>query len=142
MELAEWLMQQIADDEAVAREAVPSITGWSVGLERAADRRSIVAHLVIPDDSADSSGIASDEVTRTRWLTTAAHIARWHPARVLAECEAKRRIVEEHAWGEYVVGDGWRTCIADHEESPCTTLRLLTMPYADRPGYDPAWRPE
>lgn len=78
--------------------------------------------------------------------------------RVLAECEAKRRIVEVHPPGApcsqacsctrecetcsvhgydvdhgepYRVGDDW----------PCPTLRLLAEPYADRPGYDETWRP-
>ncbi|MFC8002926.1 DUF6221 family protein [Streptomyces olivaceus] len=26
-------------------------------------------------------------------------------------------------------------------QGPCTTLRLLALPYADRPGYRPDWRP-
>jgi hypothetical protein len=44
------------------------------------------------------------------------------PARVLAECEAKRRIVEQVNGMEYV-------------------LRLLALPYADHEDYRPEWRP-
>lgn len=45
--------------------------------------------------------------------------------RILAEVEAKRRIVyhEFSNWGE------------------STTLRLLTLPYSDHPDYDEGWRP-
>lgn len=50
--------------------------------------------------------------------------------RVLAECEAKRRIVEH--------------CEPDPlTKSPGDeyVLRLLALPYADRPGYREEWRP-
>lgn len=84
------------------------------------------------------------------------HIARWDPARVLAEVEAKRRILDLHGftddgWNE---GDeqrctecGWVRLEAGWGQRgsqrawPCTTLRLLASPYADRDGYDESWRP-
>ena len=53
-----------------------------------------------------------------------------NPARVLAECEAKRRIVEH--------------CDFDHlARSPGDpyVLRLLALPYADHPDYREEWRP-
>ncbi|MCW2785228.1 MAG: hypothetical protein JWP74_1745 [Marmoricola sp.] len=66
--------------------------------------------------------------------------------RVLAECEAKRRIVEEHAPAEHnpaLCG----TCVvwADQYEAsgiylPCLTLQLLALPYADHPDYDKEWK--
>ena len=46
------------------------------------------------------------------------------PARVLAECEAKRRIVEVYQQGEV-----W----------PVLTLRAIAHPYRDHPDYDPEW---
>ena len=69
-----------------------------------------------------------------------------NPARVLAECEAKRRIVELHSWGEghecsvfdgsgevdncrYVIGD------------ECSTMQLLASVYADHPDFRSEWRP-
>jgi len=57
----------------------------------------------------------------------AEHIARHDPARVLAECEAKRRIVE---YCSYELGD-------EYERFP--VLDLLAQPYADHPDFDPAW---
>jgi hypothetical protein len=44
------------------------------------------------------------------------------PAHVLAECEAKRQIIERHL---YLQG----------------TLALLALPYADHPDYREDWRP-
>lgn len=74
------------------------------------------------------------------------------PARVLAECEAKRQIIELH--GDDVehycpTGDdlsvyfnylsGW----AEAADNPqlCPTLRALALPYADHPDYREEWRP-
>jgi hypothetical protein len=85
-------------------------------------------------------------------------------ARVLAECEAKRRIVELHkievaafrAYGgeegvtfvepdsfEDITTRRWMcsTCHNIGDDGPCSTLRLLALPYADHPDYDDPWRP-
>ena len=53
------------------------------------------------------------------------HIARWDPARVLAECEAKREIVVEMAYD----GLGPREWI----------LHQLALPYAGHPDYRQEW---
>jgi hypothetical protein len=58
-------------------------------------------------------------------------IERYTPARVLAECEAKRRIIEQLSdvgWvGSYAVRD--------------FVLEQLTLPYADHPDFREEWRP-
>ena len=69
--------------------------------------------------------------------------------RVLAECEAKRRIVAEHSegvsgecgtcvgeWGNYHVGEP-----ATGKAWPCPTLRILAQPHADHPDYREEWKP-
>lgn len=59
--------------------------------------------------------------------------------RQLAECEAKRRIVEEHP---QFVSEGMSYCeTCERSTSPCNTLRLLALPYADHPDYREEWRP-
>lgn len=82
------------------------------------------------------------------------------PARVLAECEAKRRIVEHHEygmgyrslpWSWGAEEEAYEVCGACYErdadgyasnaKAPCLTLRLLALPYADHPDYQEAWRP-
>ncbi len=78
----------------------------------------------------------------------------WTSVRVLAECEAKRRIVELHeAGGTYPVGDGdgprqayCATCGSGEPYEyptpwPCDTLRLLALSYVDHPDYREEWRP-
>jgi len=90
------------------------------------------------------------------------HIARWDPARVLREVEAKRRIVDGHryeissetAYDDYDdVSDSYRrvvhhtvTCAicgwaSDDRTSGCMTLRLLALAHADHPDYRLEWRP-
>lgn len=64
----------------------------------------------------------------------AAHIARFNPARVLADADAKRRIVAEceAAYGQDSRG---MASLADG------TLALLALPYAGHPDYRKEWRP-
>ena len=61
---------------------------------------------------------------------TDVHIARHDPARVLVECEAKRRIVEE-----YTFDDG--TPAREGENA----LLYLAAVYPDHPDYREEWRP-
>lgn len=73
------------------------------------------------------------------------HIARWDPARVLAEVEAKRRIIERHSGDHHCPqpqDPDWLTWIAGEETRtvyPCGDLRDLAASYADHPDYDPVW---
>jgi len=139
LSLAEFLIARIAEDE----EAAKQISGQ---------------HWWAASHPADSWIIASDEgpvVVYNEGAPTeaeAAHIARWDPVRVLAECEAKRRIVEWHPAvsgtgrdGEAVTGCA--NCIGNAAgqsftiAGPCLTIRLLTLPYADHPDYRDEWKP-
>jgi hypothetical protein len=66
-----------------------------------------------------------------------AHIEHWPPARMLAECEAKRRIVE---WlpEDDVLGDGWHD---GWNHGHRYAMQLLALPYVDHPDYQQDWRP-
>jgi hypothetical protein len=72
---------------------------------------------------------------------TTEHIARCNPARVLAEIEAKRRIVGlmasmlDAAEGDFEVDHYGGLSAAED------TLELLALPYADHPDYREEWRP-
>ncbi len=59
----------------------------------------------------------------------AVHIARHNPARVLAEIDAKRRILNE-TWGG-----------RDHQDLWVHHVRLLALPYAGHPEWREEWRP-
>ena len=121
--LAEFLLARITEDEAVARDFVPE-------------------------------EIANPPIERQRWIRARNEwVNLYDPARVLAECEAKRRIVEEHRDVECsnvrCNGSGvhCQTCDeglkADygHVYAPCPTLRHLAAVYADHPDYRQEWKP-
>ncbi|GIE30156.1 hypothetical protein Ait01nite_032010 [Actinoplanes italicus] len=77
----------------------------------------------------------------------AMHIARWDPARVLTEVEAKRKLIELH---EDVRGDEdqidgeWgngRWSWDDPSRTSVKMLKALAQPYAGHPDYREEWRP-
>lgn len=69
----------------------------------------------------------------------------WPPARVLAEVDAKRRIIEQHTVTEASEFEGKTDtityCPICRNDGECPTLRLLALPYADHPDYRAEWRP-
>lgn len=60
---------------------------------------------------------------------------------ILAECEAVRRIVEEH---RNPLGTDWclRCVESDGTDTPfpCPTVRILAAVYSDHPDHNEAWR--
>lgn len=121
IDLAAWLLEQIAEDEAVAR-AVDTIAPWTARRIHTGEGELVPFGLDL-------------------WIADAIHIATFDPARVLAECAAKRAIVAIHGSTESGYGPGYE-CSADMNDYPCLTLRLLAAPFADRPGFDSAWKVE
>jgi hypothetical protein len=70
------------------------------------------------------------------------HMEHWDPKRVLAEVDAKRRILAEHPSRlepDWPSGRQCRQCATEH---PCQTLRLLALPEAGHPGYLRKWAPD
>lgn len=131
-ELVRWLGEQLDEDERIARAA---------GHEHVAPapwRGESWDDAVLNGDGlvdAKGDGIAVVKGERVR-----DHLVRHDPARVLREIDAKRRILAEHAL------NGWVCSTCDDGEVPpqafpCPTLRLLALPYADRPGYRAEWAP-
>ena len=81
---------------------------------------------------------------------SAEHVARHDPARVLAECAAKRRIVQacRDARPEMTFLGTRPPGMADfpiaahgQHQFAAVILALLALPYADHPFYRPEWRP-
>lgn len=85
---------------------------------------------------------------------------RFDPQWMLAEVEAKRRILDLHRLtvekvdkppfdpytGKRTEEEFDVTCdlcgwASDNPASGCETLRAMTIPYRDRPGYGPTWAP-
>jgi len=120
--LAEFLLARIAEDEAAAH--VNAIgTSWRVAptVLKAPQWESCVI--------TESEEVIADELSKV----DAEHIARWDPARVLAECEAKRRIIMWH-------GDR-NDCWFNSHGEPCDHLTALALPYADHPSFRQEWKP-
>lgn len=141
MTLTEFLLARIAEDETVARAAVGTAalanqTGkWQ--FKHVRDQYGstqivfAVAERGVMTQAADmTTAWESDERGR--------HIVRWDPARVLAECEAKRRIMGLH-WTNDPAGPA-PICNLCLYKPPCETLTYLALPYADHPDYDESWR--
>lgn len=133
MNIIEFLLQRIAEDEAVAKRAA---FGWGADWESTA-----------PDDAEWSvvKAEGKSEMLGCEDVDVINHIARHDPARVLRECAAKRAIMDIHsdrdgdcarcsdyAW--FAILDG-----GEHEEFPCPTIRHLAAVYRDHPDYQPEW---
>ena len=81
MTITDFLLARIYEDEAIASRA-PGDREWEADPSQANPEIG----QVVSNDGAVASGVLRDD---------AHHIARWDPARVLAECAAKRRIVAQ-----------------------------------------------
>lgn len=106
-DLVTWLRAQLDDDERVARQVTAEPGGFYIEAE-------------------------TDDVNI---MTVGAYVHRWTPKRVLAEVEAKRRILDRlrDERGFY------RDDIASGTAEP--VIRMLALPYAAMPGYREEWRP-
>ena len=161
MNLAEFLLARIAEDEAAARACVypphdgykphPELSRWFYregGEVEYVQTPEMLAHKY-PERlyvTCDGEGL-----TPAVGEVHGEHIARHDPARVLAECEAKRQVVHE-----------WQTFgkLADPSVQPSTdeefrvraaavgirqglarALSHLAMPYADHLDYRQEWKP-
>ena len=109
MTLTEFLLARIAEDEAAARVA----GAWL----RAPDGHNDDVLWSVADGQAEPF-LAQYAVGRHF-----DHIAHHDPARVLAECEAKRQLIER------VGNPNW------------AGFNILALPYADHPDYQQEWKP-
>lgn len=139
-DLITWLRAQLDEDERVACAVKPLDHTYDMGGTRMEESHSVTRWIPHSEDGRHSS---------ERDPAAAALFARHDPARVLAEVEAKRRVLD------------LATLAAQHEvqdvDGPISRLekalarvtapelekvvRLLAVPYADRPGYLEEWHP-
>jgi hypothetical protein len=168
-ELITWLRQQLDDDERWARAAsqrYPYATGgdlppggvhwtWVAG-----ENWELVTPDPVIEEFVAEPGYSCNLATVETWPTqyghdmprtyansivemdasAAGHIARWDPARVLAEVEAKRRILDLHEPIHGLDVKGVATCRTCHAVPPCQHVRLLAQPYDARDGWREEWR--
>jgi len=155
MNLTEFLEERIAEEAAMAQAAIDDDSGQDGGFE---DKFNELTRP--PSGVGFAQGGFGDACARMIVWNT--------PRRVLAECEAKRRIIEWHqSWPvlaekppEWEVPAGhddlssmtfrmsqeiaWMTqreYVARFGDQPPTApiLKFLAVPYKDHPDFNPAW---
>lgn len=132
VDLAEFLLARITEDENTARGSTAGPWRWfpgRAGLPAFLESTGAKAKHWVEGQSFEAPtvvlGSNQNSMLRVRGRD-AEHIAAWHPTRVLAECRAKRQVLDA------VAADG-----ATRE----LVLRSLALPYADHPDYREEWRP-
>lgn len=119
----EFLKSRISDDKSAAQAAVGGSASW--GAYFTSEDEHGDHYRDIRDDNGENIVLANETHPNGE---QAAHIARWDPARVLAECEVKRAILDAV------------------EAVPTSTmlhvLRQIGSVYSNHPEYDPAWEPD
>ncbi|MFD4257744.1 DUF6221 family protein [Streptomyces sp. NPDC058534] len=136
-DLVQWLHAQINEDERIAREAGGAaweelpVSGW-------------VHTSALPDTEWQPPGY-DHHVASAPLPVDRAHIVAHDPARVLREIDTKRKTValcEPPLLDVTGPGDAEKSFVPG--EGPpwgLDVLKLLALPYADRPGYQESWRP-
>lgn len=154
-DIAAFIHARLDEGEQAARAATPGPWRWTnagsgiIGEQPVLESESDPTAVVIDATGNHTEGYVCIDAGDQ------AHIAHWDPARVLAEVEAKRLLVNAHArphecisltgTGERSVVDGkpWELWEPEHtdDHGPCFVLRCLALPYDWHPDYQQEWRP-
>ncbi|MFD0408613.1 DUF6221 family protein [Kitasatospora sp. NPDC127116] len=118
-DLRAFLIARLDEDEQAARTALGTNE-----VARPAEQR---ARWVRRGDEIWSQGRNDVIVVGKTWARPGDHIARHDPARVLADVDAKRRVLADVE--------------SFTEDGALAVLQLLALPYADHPDYRPEWAP-
>lgn len=118
-DLAAWLLEQIAEDERTVQAVLKRTRNWKqIDLPWWRVRHGTPEYRAV---------LQPEEML----------LAVCGPDRLLAECAAKRQIIELH--GEQ--HDCTDPSAGVWPYVGCDTLRLLALPYADCDGYREEWKP-
>ena len=133
VDLVDFLLARITEDERAAQGATDGPWRWypgRAGLPAFLESTGATATHWVEGQSFEAPtvvlGTNQGVMLRVRGRD-AEHIAAWNPARVIAECRAKRRVVEAREGVDAATHD--------------LVLRTLALPYADHPEYREEWRP-
>lgn len=122
--ITEFLIARIAEDDAVARAAA-----WVPDPDE-------------PYDDYDNPWAKDHGEFASRGGARFTHILRNDPARVLAECAAKRAIIEQAAPALNLIG-GFQDTVTEREYMLAViakrSIRTLAAVHADHPDYSPEW---
>ena len=134
-DLVAFLRARLDEDEQAARAASPG--PWRVDSETYAEKIS---------DAKDADVVAGGrwggEASVFESTEDALHIARHDPTRVLAEVDAKRRIIDQFTMIELPDQSNGDTAAVGAYAKMAAVLRLLTLPHAAHNDYRPEWAPD
>lgn len=146
--ITDFLLARIAEDEQVAAAASPSPWQFggidSVGGGGIYDQSRVIANVAYEQPSSHDGTIVR-HLLAPEADANGAHIVRFDPARALAECKAKRAIVElagEATGLDMAVDNDRLVGVRDWPYVGDLILAHLAAVYASHPDYDPAWAPE
>ncbi|WP_413104527.1 DUF6221 family protein [Streptomyces sp. Inha503] len=152
-DLVWFLILRLLEDELTSQQAThgPWPLAWH-GQTLQVCRRGEGAPVVAEFTYAIPAGEPEVHEARAECDTRdAEHIARHHPTRVLAEIEAKRRLMAEVFSYEAKIDGEWGCghsaddiaagLCPETDPSEITALRLLALCYADHPDHRDEWRP-
>lgn len=149
-DLVQFLRARLDEDEAAARLAAEpeswmqlnrqSRPDWYVQFWADPDVAAVVAD---PESSAypvvaTPQGMEADDAE-----ARADHIARHDPARVLAEVDAKRQVLDRYENQAVLLANHMGGILTKHlVQELRAVVQLLALPYASHPDYQPAWAPD
>ena len=144
-ELVRWLREQLDEETEAAQlafsgQADPE-NGWGAHRPEWQKQTTITPHV----------GVIHEAVQ-------ADHIVRWNPARVLAEINAKRQLLDDYTVTAHIRDEAAERIKASGDHPDAKDLetwdraqreaailegpvKLAALPLADRPGYREEWRP-
>jgi hypothetical protein len=134
-DLVQFLRARLDEDEQVARDACHGGPAeWTTD-----DSYPVSVAGLPPGTDVFARAVAFDEGSPSE--SQAAHIARHDPARVLAEAEAKRMLLDSivptmNAF-EDRIDEEWGTSEGEHASA--AFLRAWARVHRDHPDFDPAW---
>ena len=136
MTLTEFLEARIAEDEAVVTELIAdymsSLMEERKRYGRPEDELTPIAPIETTYDPGQDYSLSPDDYYP---------LLNVHPARVLAECAAKRGLIDKARWADEAGEDALMTAGEYGRASAFEdVLEWLALPYADHPDYDEAWR--
>lgn len=146
--IALWVAKEIATVERIARaaaEAAECDCHAGVPADRWSYRDGSAE--IEPDNESGHILLAGASHGGT-WLQDEIghHIAYHDPAAALAAVKYQRWILADHDPSQSLTGHDCPRCLDPDDPdraqpAPCKDMRMLAQLYADRPGYQEAWRP-
>jgi hypothetical protein len=131
--LVAFLTARLDEDEQVALAAKQDLSG------RWAFAQTLGGRSKVTDDLGYSIS-ETDDVDSQPWAAQP-HIARWDPARVLAEVEAKQRLLRQATAASQMQELAPGLAADAAHDAFLTVLELLAEVYADHQDYREEWRP-